>query len=92
MRQVNDRLVTFSRRLLNSFILGTSLFYAPGLLIGGTVEHECECSRGISYYLEPLIYFAPFMKQPLEITLKGVTNDPNDISVRKRFFLKTSFF
>ena len=61
--------------------IGTSLFYAPGLLIGGTVEHECLCSRGISYYLEPLLYFAPFMKQSLEITLKGVTNDPNDLSV-----------
>jgi hypothetical protein len=27
------------------------------------------------------MYFAPFMKQPLEVTLRGITNDPNDLSV-----------
>lgn len=26
---------------------GTSLYYNPGLLIGGSIEHECSLQRGI---------------------------------------------
>ncbi|KAL6463902.1 hypothetical protein MHYP_G00282930 [Metynnis hypsauchen] len=60
---------------------GTVLFYQPGLLCGGSVEHECNVQRSIGYYLEALIMLAPFMKNPLKAILKGVTNDPTDPSV-----------
>ncbi|XP_062845168.1 RNA 3'-terminal phosphate cyclase-like protein [Trichomycterus rosablanca] len=60
---------------------GTQLFYQPGLLYGGNVEHECSTQRSVGYYLEALIMLAPFMKKPLKAVLKGVTNDPADPSV-----------
>lgn len=60
---------------------GTVLFYQPGLLYGGTVEHDCNTQRSIGFYLEALLMLAPFMKNPLKATLKGVTNDPLDPSV-----------
>ena len=60
------------------------LFYQPGLLYGGTIEHECNTQRAIGFYLEALLMLAPFMKNPLRATLKGVTNDPVDPSVSMR--------
>jgi len=60
---------------------GTALYYQPGMLLGGELDHDCNVGRGISYYLEPLIQLAPFTKQPLKIRLKGVTNNPIDQSV-----------
>ncbi|XP_076867427.1 RNA 3'-terminal phosphate cyclase-like protein [Brachyhypopomus gauderio] len=59
---------------------GTVLFYQPGLLYGGAVEHECCVQRSVGYYLEALIMLAPFMKNSLRAVLKGVTNDPTDPS------------
>lgn len=65
-----------------SFVcLGTSLYYVPGALTGGVVEHECSLERGIGYFLELVLYMAPFMKTSLELRLKGVTNDRDDPSV-----------
>lgn len=63
-------------------LLGTMLFYQPGLLTGGPVDHDCNTQRSIGYYLEALIMLAPFMKSTLKATLRGVTNDPIDPSVR----------
>lgn len=60
---------------------GTTLFYQPGLLSGGPVEHDCNTQRSIGYYLEALLMLAPFMKSPLKATLRGVTNDPCDPTV-----------
>lgn len=61
---------------------GTRLRYRPGFLIGGVgLRHACTISRGIGYYLDALLCLAPFAKNPLEISLTGVTNDPRDISV-----------
>lgn len=59
---------------------GTRVTYTPGVLIGGKVDHDCGLDRSIGYFLEVLIAFAPFCKSPLEVTLKGVTNDPSDPS------------
>lgn len=59
------------------------MFYQPGLLFGGTIEHDCNPQRSIGYYLEALLMLAPFMKTTLKATLKGVTNDPTDPSVRR---------
>ena len=60
---------------------GTSLYFVPGLLIGGKVEFDCKCERAISYYLQVLFCIAPFTKQPIEAVLTGVTNDPIDLTV-----------
>lgn len=68
-------------------IKGTSLYFVPGLLTGGKVEHDCKLERSIGYYLQVLLCLAPFTKQAIEITLKGVTNDPDDVSVIKYFQL-----
>ena len=63
-------------------LLGTGVFYQPGMLIGGKIDHDCSTQRSIGYYLEGLICLAPFVKNPLKITLRGVTNDQIDPSVR----------
>lgn len=54
--------------------VGTKLFFQPGLLTGGVIEHECCKERGIGYYLEVIFLFAPFFKKGIQITLRGVTN------------------
>lgn len=60
---------------------GTSLYYDPGMLYGGDVEHNCNLQRSIGYYLEVLLCLAPFTKQMLRATLTGVTSDQIDPSV-----------
>jgi RNA 3'-terminal phosphate cyclase-like protein len=68
-----------------------------GILIGGKVEHDCSTQRGIGYYLEPLMALGAFCKHPLNVTLRGVTNNQLDPSpdllrnsampILKRYFL-----
>lgn len=61
---------------------GTTLTYRPGLLIGGDrIVHECHPSRGIAYYLEPLLMLAPFCKYAINISLRGPTHGESDICV-----------
>nr|CAG4646252.1 EOG090X05X4 [Macrothrix elegans] len=60
---------------------GTAVFYEPGLLYGGTIEHDCSVQRSIAYYLEPIMALAPFCKKPLKLTLRGVTCDQTDPSI-----------
>ncbi|XP_012270514.1 RNA 3'-terminal phosphate cyclase-like protein [Orussus abietinus] len=74
-----DKLTNGSRIHINA--TGTDLHYIPGLLVGDSVEHECSTQRGISYYLEAVMALAPFCKKPVEITLKGVTNNTLDPSI-----------
>lgn len=60
---------------------GTIIYYQPGMLIGGSLDHDCNPQRSLGYYLEPLLCLAPFSKKPFKIVLRGVTNDQNDPSV-----------
>ena len=60
---------------------GTAILLKPGIIAGGPVTHECPLSRSIGYFLEPVVMIAPFSKKPLDLTLKGVTTDDNDLSV-----------
>lgn len=60
---------------------GTSLYYQPGLLYGGSLDHECCKLKSIGYYLEVLMALGPFCKKTLQITLRGVTNNQSDPSV-----------
>jgi len=57
---------------------GTTLFYKPGLLAGGPIDHDCNPQRSIGYYLEAVILLAPFCKKPIRLTLRGVTNHRHD--------------
>jgi len=59
---------------------GTEVSYMPGALLGGRVEHACSLSRGVGYYLEPILTLAPFCKEPLHLSLLGVTNNQIDPS------------
>jgi RNA 3'-terminal phosphate cyclase-like protein len=60
---------------------GTVLEYVPGFINNGAaLRHDCAVTRGVGYYLEPLLLLAPFGKQPLAITLTGVTNNELDVS------------
>lgn len=36
----------------------------------------------MGYFLEPIVMLAPFSKKPLSLTLKGITTDDKDLSVR----------
>jgi len=67
---------------------GTSLTFQPGLLTGGKVEHDCGLEHGIGYFLEVLLALGPFCKNPLNVTLLGVTNNQVDPSVD---LVKSSF-
>ncbi|XP_057301904.1 RNA 3'-terminal phosphate cyclase-like protein [Hydractinia symbiolongicarpus] len=60
---------------------GTGILYIPGLLVGGNIDHDCSTERGLGYFLEAVIPLAPFCKKSINMTLRGVTNDPVDLSV-----------
>ncbi len=78
---------------MNYRCVGTSLYYVPGALTGGIVEHECSLERGIGYFLELVLYMAPFMKTAVELRLKGVTNDRDDPSVSNSYiFIRVNDF
>lgn len=70
--------VTSGTKIQNS--KGRLQFY-PGTIVGGQITHQCNLNRCISYYLEALLCLAPFCKNPLEVTLLGVTNDQLDPTV-----------
>jgi RNA 3'-terminal phosphate cyclase-like protein len=54
---------------------GTQLKFHPGVLLGGDIEeHQCPDSRSIGWFLEGILPLAPFGKEPLSITFKGVTD------------------
>lgn len=74
-----DKLTNGSKFELND--TGTVLHYIPGLLIGGELEHDCSLQRGIGYYLEVVMILAPFCKHPINIKLRGVTNNTTDPSI-----------
>lgn len=64
---------------------GTTVSYRPGVLIGGKVTHDCPTTRAVGYFLEALIWLAPFCKKPVVVTLTGVTNNQEDPCVRLGF-------
>lgn len=60
---------------------GTEICFEPGVIIGGNLEMECGTERCISYFLESLVFIAPFCKNFLNVRLKGITNSPYELSV-----------
>ena len=54
---------------------GTRLRYRPGIIVGGAgLTHDCGATRGVGYFVEPLILLALWAKKPLAITLRGLTH------------------
>lgn len=51
------------------------------MLHGGEVELDCGTTRCLSFFLEPLLFLAPFCKSPISAKLRGVTNAWNELSV-----------
>ncbi|KAF9246298.1 18S rRNA biogenesis protein [Melanogaster broomeanus] len=69
-------------RLLEKATNGTVIeISVTGIISGGPVTHDCPLSRSVGYFMEPLIMLAPFSKKPLQLTLRGITTDDNDLSV-----------
>jgi RNA 3'-terminal phosphate cyclase-like protein len=60
---------------------GTVLRFVPGIIIGGSITHDCGTSRSIGWFVEAIIPLAPFCKTALRLTLTGITNDDLDLSV-----------
>lgn len=61
---------------------GTQLRFKPGVLLGGTVEHDCpvgDGARSVSWYLEGIMPLASFGKESLELTLNGITDGTSDV-------------
>ncbi|KAF8623462.1 hypothetical protein AX15_006246 [Amanita polypyramis BW_CC] len=62
-------------------VTGTAILLKPGIISGGPLTHECPLSRSVGYFLEPIIMLAPFAKRPVQLTIRGITTDDNDLSV-----------
>lgn len=60
---------------------GTTIIYKPGIIIGGDLVHTCPDSKPIGYYLESMLYLAPFSKKKFSIIFKGITSSKIDASV-----------
>lgn len=53
---------------------GTTVIYKPGLIIGGEHTHVCPHTTSVGYFIEPMLYLAPFSKNKFSIVFKGITN------------------
>lgn len=59
---------------------GTSVYFQPGIIYGGRISHDCPLSRGIGYFLEWMVLLAPFAKEEVSLTLRGITTSgPGDL-------------
>lgn len=86
---IKDFEVSFLRlieRLTNGTLVeinytGTEIYVKPGMLLGGSVVHQCPESRAVGWFLEPCLVLGLFGKQDLKLTLRGVTSNDRDVSV-----------
>eukprot|EP01122_Echinamoeba_exundans_P004771 TRINITY_DN15006_c0_g1_i1.p1 TRINITY_DN15006_c0_g1~~TRINITY_DN15006_c0_g1_i1.p1 ORF type:complete len:359 (+),score=42.26 TRINITY_DN15006_c0_g1_i1:16-1092(+) len=65
---------------------GTTVYYKPGVLTGGKVEHDCGLERGIGYFLEVILCLAPFCKKPVKATFMGITNHSDNLDASADLF------
>ncbi|ONH67065.1 RNA 3'-terminal phosphate cyclase-like protein [Cyberlindnera fabianii] len=52
---------------------GTTIVYYPGLITGGALSHDCPDNVSVGYFIEPMLYLAPFSKKKFQIKFKGTT-------------------
>ncbi|XP_067939919.1 RNA 3'-terminal phosphate cyclase-like protein isoform X2 [Watersipora subatra] len=86
LREYEAGVLRLLDKLINGSVIeinatGTSVYFQPGVLCGGDIEHDCSLQRGIGYYLEMLVCLAPFCKKSVTAILKGITSESNDPSV-----------
>lgn len=51
------------------------------MIIGGNHIHKCPTSKGIGYFIEPLLFLGAFGRSPLNVTFYGVTNTKSEVGV-----------
>ena len=56
---------------------GTTIIYRPGIIIGGELTHNCPPTKPVGYFIEPMLYLAPFSKKKFSIVFKGLTATEN---------------
>ena len=77
-----DRMTNGTKIEINA--TGTQLRFKPGVLLGGEIEHDCPVgedgySRSVGWFLEGVFPLAAFGKEPLQLTLGGVTDGTSDV-------------
>ncbi|KAL3811562.1 hypothetical protein ACHAXA_009691 [Cyclostephanos tholiformis] len=87
-----DRMTNGTKIEINA--TGTQLRFRPGVLLGGEIEHDCPAGgeegvggggggegggRGVGWYLEGIFPLAAFGKEPLRLTLRGITDGTSDL-------------
>lgn len=62
---------------------GTTVIYKPGIITGGQLTHNCPNTKPIGYYVEPMLYLAPFSKKKFSIVFRGLTalTDSHDAGI-----------
>ncbi|KAG7662853.1 uncharacterized protein J8A68_003623 [[Candida] subhashii] len=62
---------------------GTTVIYRPGIITGGELTHNCPTNKPVAYFIEPMLFLAPFSKKKFSIIFKGLTasENPNDTGV-----------
>ena len=78
-----DKLTNGSHVEINE--TGTTLYYRPGIIVGGSVEHDCsgnsEDARSVGWFIEGILPLAPFSKKPFALHFVNCrTNDDRDMS------------
>jgi len=75
-----DRMTNGTKIEINA--TGTQLRFKPGVLLGGEIEHDCPVGangRSVGWFLEGIFPLAAFGKEPLQLTLRGVTDGTSDV-------------
>ncbi|CEP63401.1 rRNA-processing endoribonuclease LALA0_S08e01596g [Lachancea lanzarotensis] len=57
---------------------GTTVNYRPGIITGGSYTHQCPPGKPVGYYVEPMLYLAPFSKKKFSVIFRGVTASHQD--------------
>lgn len=57
---------------------GTTVIVKPGIITGGEITHSCPNGKPIGYFMEPMMYLAPFSKKKFSIVFKGMTSLGNE--------------
>ncbi|CCK71954.1 rRNA-processing endoribonuclease KNAG_0I01690 [Huiozyma naganishii CBS 8797] len=60
---------------------GTTLIYRPGIIYGGSYTHQCPNSKPVGYFIEPMLYLAPFSKKKFSLLFKGITASHKDAGI-----------
>ena len=74
-----DKITNGSEIIINES--GTSLKYKPGVVIGGSIDARLRHGKRFGILFGSVVRDWDFREEPMEITLTGVTNDDEEVSV-----------